>query len=100
MAYRQKDYTYNNSLSKEENILLDRLYKLRLSHMAEELERQLLNPNTELENFHTVSSGRRTAGNHIWQKHWEYRLVCATGQRIITVRNSSKSWCPVVRRIR
>ena len=53
MAYRQKDYTYNNSLSKEENILLDRLYKLRLSHMAEELERQLLNPNTELENFHT-----------------------------------------------
>ena len=53
MAYRQKDYTYNNSLSKEENILLDRLYKLKLSHMAEELERQLLNPNTELENFHT-----------------------------------------------
>ena len=53
MAYRQKNYTYNNNLSKEENILLDRLYKLRLSHMAEELERQLLNPNTELENFHT-----------------------------------------------
>lgn len=53
MAYRQKNYTYNNILSKEENILLDRLYKLRLSHMAEELERQLLNPNTELENFHT-----------------------------------------------
>lgn len=53
MAYRQKDYTYNNSLSKEENLLLDRLYKLRLSHMAEELERQFLNPNTELENFHT-----------------------------------------------
>ncbi len=51
MAYRQKDYTYNNSLSKEENILLDRLYKLRLSHMAEELERQFLNPNTALESF-------------------------------------------------
>ena len=41
MAYRQKDYTYNNALSKDENILLDRLYKLRLSHMAEELERQV-----------------------------------------------------------
>ena len=53
MAYRQKDYTYNNSLSKEENLLLDRLYKLKLSHMAEELERQFLNPNTELEDFHT-----------------------------------------------
>ena len=53
MAYRQKDYTYNNSLSKEENLLLDRLYKLRLSHMAEELERQFLNPNTALESFET-----------------------------------------------
>ena len=53
MAYRQKNYTYNNNLSKEENILLDRLYKLRLSHMAEELERQLLNPNTALESFET-----------------------------------------------
>ena len=40
MAYKQKDYTYNNRLSKEENILLDRLYKLRRSHMAEGLERQ------------------------------------------------------------
>ena len=39
MAYRQKDYTYNNALSKDENILLDRLYKLRLSNMAEELDR-------------------------------------------------------------
>ena len=53
MTYRQKEYTYNNSLSKEENILLDRLYKLKLSHMAEELERQLLNPNTALESFET-----------------------------------------------
>jgi DNA replication protein DnaC len=53
MAYRQKEYTYNNSLSKEENLILDRLYKLKLSHMAEELERQLLNPNTALESFET-----------------------------------------------
>ncbi len=53
MAYRQKDYTYNSNLDKEENMLLDRLFKLRLSHMAEELERQFLNPNSELEDFHT-----------------------------------------------
>jgi len=53
MAYRQKDYTYNSSLSKEENILLDRLYKLRLSGMAEELEKQFKDPNTELESFLT-----------------------------------------------
>ena len=53
MAYRQKDYTYNNNLSKEENLLLDRLFKFKLSHMAEELERQFMNPNFELEDFHT-----------------------------------------------
>lgn len=53
MAYKQKDYTYNASLSKEENLLLDRLYKLKLSNMAEELERQFLNPNSNLDNFQT-----------------------------------------------
>ena len=53
MAYKQKDYTYNHNLSKEENILLDRLFKFKLSHMAEELERQFMNPNSELEDFHT-----------------------------------------------
>ena len=51
MAYRQKDYTYNPNLDSEENLLLDKLFKLKLSHMAEELERQLLNPNSELESF-------------------------------------------------
>lgn len=53
MAYKQKDYKYNVNLSNEENILLDRLFKFKLSHMAEELERQFLNPNSELEDFHT-----------------------------------------------
>lgn len=48
MAYKQKDYTYNHNLSKEENILLDRLFKFKLSHMAEELERQFMNPNFEI----------------------------------------------------
>lgn len=53
MAYTQKNYTYNDKLTKDENVLLDHLYKLRLSHMAAELERQFLNPNYELEDFHT-----------------------------------------------
>ena len=53
MAYKQKDYTYNTNLTKEENLMLDRLFKFKLSHMAEELERQFLNPNSELEDFHT-----------------------------------------------
>lgn len=65
MAYRQKDYTYNSNLNKEENLLLDRLYKLKLSHMAEELERQFLNPNTELENFHTRIS---SIINYEWEQ--------------------------------
>ena len=51
MAYKQKDYTYNPSLSAEENVLLDRLFKMKLSHMAEALEKQLLNPNFGLEDF-------------------------------------------------
>ena len=53
MAYKQKNYTYNPDLSAEENVLLDRLFKLKLSHMAEALERQLLSPNYGLENFNT-----------------------------------------------
>ena len=52
MAYKQKDYTYNSKLTTEENMLLDRLFKFKLSHMAEALEQQFLNPNSELEDFH------------------------------------------------
>ena len=53
MAYRIKDYIYNENLSKEENLILDRVYKLKLSHMAEALEKQFLNPNSDLEDFTT-----------------------------------------------
>jgi DNA replication protein DnaC len=53
MAYRLKDYKYNDKLTTEENVLLDHLYKLKMSHMAAELERQFLNPNSDLEDFHT-----------------------------------------------
>ena len=48
MAYRLKDYLYNDKLTKEQNILMDRLYKLRMSGMAEAFEKQLLEPNTGL----------------------------------------------------
>lgn len=51
MAYQVKDYPYNDKLSTEENLLLDRLYKLRMSGMAEALEKQLLDPNADLEPF-------------------------------------------------
>ena len=53
MAYKQKDYKYNDKLTKDENVLLNRLYHYKLTHMTKELERQFLNPNSELENFHT-----------------------------------------------
>lgn len=53
MAYRIKDYTYNERLTKEENQLLDRLYKLRMSGMAEALEKQFMDPNADLEKFGT-----------------------------------------------
>lgn len=53
MAYIQKNYNYNDHLTAEENLLLDRLFKFKLSHMAEELERQFLDPNSDLEDFHT-----------------------------------------------
>ena len=53
MAYFHKNYIYNEQLTADENLLLDRLFKLRLSHMSEALEKQFLNPNTELEDFHT-----------------------------------------------
>ena len=51
MAYRLKEYIYNEKLTKEQNILMDRLYKLRMSGMAEALERQFTEPNYGLESF-------------------------------------------------
>ena len=43
MAYRLKDYLYNDKLTKEQNILMDRLYKLRMSGMAEALKSSFWN---------------------------------------------------------
>lgn len=51
MSYKHKEYIYNDQLLAEENLLLDRLFKLRLSHMAEALEKQFLNPNSSLDSF-------------------------------------------------
>lgn len=53
MAYKQKNYLYNDKLTTEENLLLDHLYKFKVSQMAVELERQFLDPNSELDDFHT-----------------------------------------------
>nr|WP_278415411.1 hypothetical protein [Mediterraneibacter faecis] len=35
MAYRQKEYNYNDKLTKNQNLLMDKLYKMRMSGMAE-----------------------------------------------------------------
>ena len=53
MAYRQKTYKYNDKLTLKQNTLLDHLFKFKVSHMASELERLFLDPNTDLENFET-----------------------------------------------
>lgn len=53
MAYKRREYIYNNKLSKEQNILMDRLYKMRMSGMAEAFENQMMNPNSRLESFET-----------------------------------------------
>ena len=46
MAYRQKEYNYNDKLTKDQNLLMDKLYKMRMSGMAEAFENQLTNPNS------------------------------------------------------
>ena len=51
MAY--KIHKYNNQLTKDQNVLLERLYKFRVSNMAEALEKQFLDPNSGLEDFNT-----------------------------------------------
>ena len=38
MAYRQKEYNYNDKLTKNQNLLMDKLYKMRMSGMAEAFE--------------------------------------------------------------
>ena len=30
MAYRQKEYNYNDKLTKDQNLLMDKLYKMRI----------------------------------------------------------------------
>ena len=51
MAYTFKTYLYNEKLTKEQNLIMDKLYKLRMSGMAEALEQQLLDPNSRLDSF-------------------------------------------------
>ena len=63
MAYRQKEYNYNDKLTKDQNLLMDKLYKMRMSGMAEAFENQLMNPNSRLESFETRFS---EIINHEW----------------------------------
>lgn len=63
MAYRQKEYNYNDKLTKDQNLLMDKLYKMRMSGMAEAFENQLMNPNSGLESFETRFS---EIINHEW----------------------------------
>ena len=63
MAYRQKEYNYNDKLTKDQNLLMDKLYKMRMSGMAEAFENQLMNPNSGLESFGTRFS---EIINHEW----------------------------------
>lgn len=51
MAYRVKKHLYNDKLTVEENLLLDKLYELKMSGMAEVLEKQFMDPNADLEKF-------------------------------------------------
>lgn len=60
MAYRQKEYNYNDKLTKDQNLLVDKLYKMRMSGMAEAFENQLMNPNSGLESFETRFSESST----------------------------------------
>lgn len=53
MAYKSKTYSYNEKLTKDQNLIMDKLYKLRMSGMAEAYEKQLLEPNANLESFDT-----------------------------------------------
>lgn len=48
-----KIYLYNDKLTVEQNLLLEKLYKFKVSNMAIELERQFLDPNSDLEDFET-----------------------------------------------
>lgn len=63
MAYKHKDYIYNEKLTHDQNLLMDRLYKLRMSGMAEAFESQLLDPNRNLDSFETRFS---EIVNHEW----------------------------------
>ena len=60
MAYRQKEYNYNDKLTKDQNLLMDKLYKMRMSGMAEAFENQLMNPNSGLESFDEYSCAMKS----------------------------------------
>ena len=46
MAYRQKEYNYNDKLTKVQTLLMEKHYKMRMTGMEEAFENQLMNPNS------------------------------------------------------
>ena len=44
MAYTFKTYLYNEKLTKEQNLIMDKLYKLRMSGLAEGVSQSLCKP--------------------------------------------------------
>lgn len=78
MAYRQKEYNYNDKLTKDQNLLMDKLYKMRMSGMAEAFENQLMNPNSGLESFETRFS---EIINHEWSGRENKKII--TGHLVI-----------------
>jgi len=66
-----KKYLYNDKLTPEENNLLDRLYSFKTSQMAEALEQQFLDPNSDLEDFHTRIS---KIINCEWEQRYQTKI--------------------------
>ena len=101
MAYRQKEYNYNDKLTKDQNLLMDKLYKMRMSGMAEAFENQLMNPNSGLESFETRFSeiinhewsGRENKKFNRLEQSFDYRW-CRSWQNaycMCTLRHSTTS---------
>ena len=63
---------YKHTLTNEQNLLCDRLRQMKLSGMADELERQFTAPNTELQSF---DDRIETIVNHEWELRFNKKLA-------------------------
>lgn len=74
MTYTFKTYLYNEKLTKEQNLIMD---KLCMSGMAEALEQQLLDPNSRLDSFENRLSD---IVNFEWSQHETKKFNCLLKQ--------------------